>query len=109
IEDHCGEWSLAKPLQTSHAIWNNLDLISFRGKQPLQNLPQSTIVLDDQKSIHFGWSQFGHWSVQSCCQGSGSHKLFLFLQNRRSIHNSPTQRASPSRVTPQHSRGTTSP
>jgi len=73
-----GEWSLAKPLQTSHAIWDNLDLISFRGKKPLQNLPQSTIVLDDQNPIHCGWSQFGHWSVQSCCQGSGSHKLFLF-------------------------------
>ncbi len=70
--------------------------LSFRGKKPLQNLPQSTIVLDDQNPLHCGWSQFGHWSVQSCCQGSGSNELFLFLQNRRSIHPSSTQRAGPS-------------
>jgi hypothetical protein len=72
---------LTKHLQTSHAVWNDIDLISFRGEKPLQNLLQSPIVLDNQDPIHGGW--FGSWNVQRCCQGDACHKLFLFQQDRR--------------------------
>jgi hypothetical protein len=76
---------LAKHLQTSHATWDDIDLISFRGEKPLQNLLQSTIVLDNQDPIYCGWSQFGHWGVQGCRQGDACHKLYLLLQDCRSI------------------------
>jgi hypothetical protein len=46
---------LAKHLQTTNAIRDDIDLISFRGEKPPQNLPQRAIVLDDQNPIH--WSR----------------------------------------------------
>jgi hypothetical protein len=82
IEDHYGRWSLTKHLQTRYGTWDDIDLISFRREKPLQNLPQSTIVFDNQNAIHCGWSQFGRRSVQGC------HNLFPFLQDRRLIHTS---------------------
>ena len=60
IEDHRGECSLAKQLQSGYAVPDYLDLISFGGKKTLQNFPQSTIVLDNQNSIQRGWSWFGY-------------------------------------------------
>jgi hypothetical protein len=46
---------LAKDLQASHAIGDDIDLVSFRGEQPPQNLPQSIIILDNENPIHFCW------------------------------------------------------
>jgi hypothetical protein len=76
---------LAKHLQTSPGIWDDIDLISLRVKEPPQNLPQSRIVLNDQNPFHWSRSQFAQWSVQGCCQGGGCHNLFLFLLDRRLI------------------------
>jgi hypothetical protein len=76
---------LAKHLQASHATWNDIDLIAFRGEKPLQNLLQSTIVLDHQDPIGCSWSQFGLCGVQGCRQGDACHNFFLFLQDCRSI------------------------
>jgi hypothetical protein len=42
---------------TSHATWDDIDLISFRGEKPPQNFLQSTIVLDRQDPIYCGWLQ----------------------------------------------------
>jgi hypothetical protein len=73
---------LAKHLQTSHATWDDIDLISFRGEKPPQNFWQSTIVLDHQDPIYCGWSQFGRWGVHGCRQGDA---CLLFPQDCRSI------------------------
>jgi hypothetical protein len=73
---------LAEHRQTRHTIRDDIDLIPFRGEKPPQNLPQSTIVFDDQNPLHYRRSEFGDWSVQACCHGSGCHELFLFLRDR---------------------------
>jgi hypothetical protein len=76
---------LAKHLQTSHATWDDIDLIPFRGEKPPQNFLQSTIVLDHQNPIYCGWSQFGRWGVDGCRQGDACHKLLLLPQDCLSI------------------------
>jgi hypothetical protein len=63
---------LAKHLQTSHATWDNIDLISSGEKNRCRILCESTIMLDNQDPIHCGWSQFGHWGVQGCRQGDAA-------------------------------------
>jgi len=48
IEDHCGWHSFAKSVQTTNGIRDNLDRVSFRREESLQNLTQRNIVLDNQ-------------------------------------------------------------
>jgi hypothetical protein len=67
---------LVKHLETSRTVWNDIDLISFRGEKPPQNPLQSTIVLDHQNRLHCGRAQSGSWSVQGSCEGSWFEKGF---------------------------------
>ncbi len=57
MEDHSGWRSLAKSLQTTNGIGGDINLIPFRREKTPQNLPQSTIVLDNQNPPHWGESQ----------------------------------------------------
>jgi hypothetical protein len=71
IEDHCNWGPLAKHLETSRPVWNDIDLISFGGEKSVQNPLQSTVVLDNQNRLHCGRSQFESSSVQGCSRGAG--------------------------------------
>ncbi len=69
---------MAKHLQTSQAIWDEINLISFRAEKFSQNVLQDAIGLYDQNSIRGGRSQFAHRIVHGCRQGGVTTGLFAF-------------------------------
>src|ERR1700691_4518511 len=77
IDHNRRAWLWAKHLNITNAIGDVLlDLISFRGEKPPQNLPRSTLVLDDPNLPHRGRPEFGYWNVQ------GGNNLFLLPRGR---------------------------
>jgi len=52
----------------------------FTAQITFEVLDKAQNWLRDQNPLHLSRSQLGYRSVQGCCQGSGCHRLLLFLQ-----------------------------